>query len=232
MTHAAATVSAAAAARGQRFSGRRLPRAGHILAVIARPGLESADLGRLLYAFHRRGTSVALLTLTRGEAAPLNSTGERLEAIRPWELQVASGMLGISSLIVADYPDGQLNRQPTADLTERVRRAIRQHAADLLLVIDPATADPEDAAVARAVCAAAEQTGVPALARMPRAARSGWHFDLGADAADARAVQRAALAAHASQAEARPRAQRRLDRQDDREQLRWLVPPRRMFVLG
>jgi hypothetical protein len=30
----------------------------------------------------------------------------------------------------------------------------------------------------------------------------------------------------------RPGAQRRLDRQDDREQLRWLVPPRRMFVLG
>jgi LmbE family N-acetylglucosaminyl deacetylase len=232
MTHAAATAHAEAAARGQRFSGRRLPRAGHILAVTARPGQESADLGRLLYAFRRRGTSVALLTLTRGEASPLNSTCERLEAIRLWELQVAAGLIGISALIVADYPDSKLNRQPAADLTERVRRAIRQHAADLLLVIDPATADPEDAAVARAVSTAAEQTGVPALARMPRAARSGWHVDLGADAADARAVQRAALAAHASQAEARPSAQRRLDRQDDREQLRWLIPPRRMFVLG
>jgi hypothetical protein len=40
------------------------------------------------------------------------------------------------------------------------------------------------------------------------------------------------LAAHTSQARARPRAQRRIDRQDDREQLRWLVPPRRMFALG
>ena len=86
--------------------------------------------------------------------------------------------------------------------------------------------------MARAVCAAAEQTGVPALARMPRAARSGWHVDLGPDAVAARAVQHAAVAAHASQARARPRAQRRIDRQDDREQLRWLVPPRRMFALG
>ena len=86
--------------------------------------------------------------------------------------------------------------------------------------------------MARAVCAAAEQTGVPALARMPRAARSGWHVDLGADAAAARAVQRAALAAHASQAVDRPRAQRRMDRQDDREQMRWLVPPRRMSGLA
>ena len=229
MTQAAATAYAQAADRGQRLSGRSLPRAGHILAVTARPGQESADLGRLLYAFRHRGVSLGLLTLTRGEASPLNSTCEQLEAIRPWELQVAAGLLGISSLTVADYPDGQLNRQPAAELTERVRRAIRQHAADLLVVIDPATADPDDAAVARAVGAAAEQTGIPALARMPRAARSGWHVDLGADAADARAVQRAALAAHASQAEARPYAQRRLDQQDDRVQLRWLVPPRRMF---
>ena len=78
MTHAAATVYAEAAARGQRFSGRRLPRAGHILAVTARPGQESADLGRLLYAFRHRGASLGLLTLTRGEASPLNSTCERL----------------------------------------------------------------------------------------------------------------------------------------------------------
>ena len=38
MTYAAATAYAQAGARGQPFSGRRLPRAGHILAVTARPG--------------------------------------------------------------------------------------------------------------------------------------------------------------------------------------------------
>jgi N-acetylglucosamine malate deacetylase 2 len=246
MTRAAATVwppaDAEAATSNQLFSGRPLPRAGHVLAVTARPGQESADLGRLLYAFRRRGASVALLTLTRGEASPLNSTCERLENIRPWELQVAAGLLGISSLMVADYADGKLNRYHAAELTERVRRAIRAHAADLLLVIDPAGADPagadpdgadpDGAAVARAVASAAEQAGVPALARMPRVGRSGWHVDLGADAAAARAVQRSALAAHASQAEAQPRTQRRIDRQDDREQLRWLVPPGRLSGFG
>jgi N-acetylglucosamine malate deacetylase 2 len=239
MTHAAATPYAEAATSNHLFPGGPLPWAAHVLAVTARPGQESADLGRLLYAFRRRGASVALLTLTRGEASPLNSTCERLEIIRPWELQVAAGLLGISSLMVADYADGKLNRYHAAELTERVRRAIRAHAADLLLVIDPAGADPagadpdgadpDGAAVARAVASAAEQAGVPALARMPRVGRSGWHVDLGADAAAARAVQRSALAAHASQAEAQPRTQRRIDRQDDREQLRWLVPPRRLF---
>jgi len=233
MTRAAATAYAEAAASDQLFSGRPLPRAGHVLAVTARPGQESASLGRLLYAFRcGGGASLALLTLTRGEASPLNSTCERLDIIRPWELQVAAGLLGISSLMLADYADGKLNRYPATELTERVRRAIRAHAADLLLVIEPAGPDPDDPAVARAAASAAEQTGVPVLARMPHAARSGWHVDLGADAAAARAVQRSALAAHASQAEAQPGMQRRIDRQDDREQVRWLVPPRRMFGLG
>ena len=86
--------------------------------------------------------------------------------------------------------------------------------------------------MARAVASAAKQAGVPALARMPRATRSGWHVDLGADAPAARAVQRSALAAHASQAEAQLRTQRWIDRQDDREQLRWLVPPRRLCGFG
>ena len=61
-----------------------LPPAGNVLAVTARPGQESADLGGLLYAFRRTGASLALLCLTRGEASPLNSTSAWLEAIRPW----------------------------------------------------------------------------------------------------------------------------------------------------
>ena len=214
------------------FSGRLLPRAGHVLAVTARPGPESIDLGGLLYAFRRNGASLALLSLTRGEASSLNSTCERLETIRPWELQVAAGLLGIFSVAVADYTDGKLSRHPMAELTERVRRAIREYAPDLLLVIDPAGGDPDDAVVARTVCFAAEQSGVPALARMPAASRSGWHVDLGKDAAVARAVQRSAMAAHASQAAALPQVQRRLDMQDNREQMRWLVPPPRMHGCG
>jgi N-acetylglucosamine malate deacetylase 2 len=227
MTSATATawppVSAEATSSAQLFSGRPLPRAGHVLAVTARPGQESADLGVLLYAFRRRGASLALLTLTRGEASPVNSTCERLENVRPWELQVAAGLLGITSLTVADYPDGALHRYPPAELTERIRRAIRAHAADLLLVVEPAEADPDEAAVARAACAAAEQTGIPVLARMPRPARYGWHVDLNPAAATAHAVQRAAVAAHASQAA----AEHRPDHPHHREQLRWLIPPPR-----
>ena len=217
-----------------------LPRAGSVLVVLARPGQESAELGGLLYAFRRTGADLALLCLTRGEASTVNSTwSARLEAVRPWELQLAASVLGISQVTVASYPDGNLGRQPEAELRNRIGRAIRQHAADLVLVIDPAAGDADDddtamddtvmddAAVAAAACTAARRAGVPVLARTspPGQVAGAWAIDLGPDAGTARAIQKAAVAAHESQSPALPELIRRLDRLDGREHLRWLVTP-------
>lgn len=205
---------------------RALPWSRNVLAVIARPGQESADLGAMLYAFRRGGARLSLLCLTRGEASPVNSTCERLQTVRPFELGVAAGLLGVSSVAVADYPDGGLRLAPVSALTERVRRAIRRHAPDLLLVVDPAAAaDPDDARVAEAACLAAEPAGLPVLERCLPGTRSGWVIELGADAAAARAIQRCAAEAHASQSEAWPQVLRRLDLLGRRERLRWLIPP-------
>jgi LmbE family N-acetylglucosaminyl deacetylase len=207
-------------------AGEPLPLAKKVLAVTARPGQESADLGALLYALGRRGASLALLCLTRGEASPVNSTCEPLETIRPWELQVAAGLLGISSVRVSDYQDGRLRLAPVPALTERVRQVIREHGPDLLLVVDPAAAgDPDDARVAQATCLAAQPARLPVAARMAPGGHSGWLIDLGADAAAARAVQRSAVAAHASQSAALPLLRRCLDLLDGRERLRWLRSP-------
>ncbi len=63
-----------------------LPAATAVLAVTARPGQESAELGGILLAFRRAGASLSLLCLTRGEAAAVNSGAARLEAVRPWEV--------------------------------------------------------------------------------------------------------------------------------------------------
>lgn len=155
-------------------AGGLLPEAGSVLAVTARPGQESADLGGLVYAFRRAGASLGLLCLTRGEASPLNSGCARLEAIRPWELQLAAGVLGISWVAVASYPDGGLGRQPAAELAGRIRRAIRQHAPDLLLVPDPVGGGPDDTAVAAAAVADGRHAGVPVVARSWRGARGAW----------------------------------------------------------
>src|SRR5215469_3630091 len=95
------------------FTLDSLPSATRVLAVTARPGQESADLGGLVYAFRRSGASLSLLCLTRGEAAALNSGTGRLEAVRPWEVQLAAGILGIGQVAVASYPDGRLHQYPT-----------------------------------------------------------------------------------------------------------------------
>lgn len=222
-----------------------LPRARKVLAVIARPGQESAALGGLLYAFRRAGAGLALLCLTRGEASPLNATIERLETRRPWELQVAGAVLGICSVAVADYPDGGLAETPPAELAELVQREIRRHAPDLLLIVDPepggldgavlagadrpgdpmlASGGSDDAVVARAVRSAAGQAGVPVAARTAPGTRGGRLIDLGVDPDAARAVQCSATAAYVSQSEALPEVGRRLDLLNGRETLRWMVP--------
>jgi N-acetylglucosamine malate deacetylase 2 len=209
----------------QTAAGEPLPPARSVVAVTARPGQESADLGALLYAFSRRGARVALLCLTRGEASPLNATSESLETVRPWELQAAAGLLGISSVRVSDYPDGGLRLAPVPALTARVRSMIREHAPDLLLVVDPAASgDADDARVAQAACLAARSAGVPVAARTSPVARGGRLIDLGADATVGRAIQLSAVAAHASQSADLPRLRRRLDLLPGRERLRWLLP--------
>ncbi len=203
--------------------GSPLPAARQVLAVTARPGQESADIGGVLLAFRRAGASLALLCLTRGEASPLNSTCERLETIRPWELRVAAGILGVSSVMVSDFPDGGLSRGPVGALTERVARALREHEAVLLIVADPA-GGPDDVRVAEVACRTARQAGVPVIAPTVPGARHSWPLDLGGETAVARATQRSAAAAHGSQSQAVTEVSRRLGALGGREHLRWLIP--------
>src|ERR1700722_15647564 len=158
-----------------------LPRAVSVLAVTARPGQESADLGGLLYAFRRAGASLSLLALTRGEAAGQNSGTGRLEAIRPWETQLAASILGLGGVAVANYRDGELHEYPTAELAERIGRAMVDRAADLLLVVAPEAGDRADTAVARAAVAAPTPAGGrPARPRGRARRRSRCHRGRGA----------------------------------------------------
>jgi LmbE family N-acetylglucosaminyl deacetylase len=205
-----------------------LPGAVRVLAVTARPGQESADLGGLLYAFRRSGASLSLLCLTRGKAAGQGSGNARLAAARPWEVQMAAAILGVRQVAVADYRDGSLHHYRTSDLADRIQQAAVEYSADLVLVVAPETGDLGDAAVARAAAAAALRAGVPLAGRTRPGVSGAWMLDLGADAELARAIQKSAVAAHATQAEALPELLSRLDRLDSVETLRWLVSPARV----
>jgi N-acetylglucosamine malate deacetylase 2 len=205
-----------------------LPQAASVLAVTARPGQESADLGGLLFAYRRAGADLSLLCLTRGEAAGNNSGSARLEAIRPWEVQLAASILGIGGVAVANFRDGALDEYPTDELTERIGREIRERSADMLLVIAPEAGDGDDAAVAVAAIAAAAAAGLPAVGSTQLDARGAWTVDLGVDAETARAIQKSAAAAHASQSEVLAALIRRLDRLGGAETLRWLLFPQQI----
>jgi N-acetylglucosamine malate deacetylase 2 len=212
----------------QAFIVDSLPSAARVLAVTARPGQESADLGGVLYALRRSGASLSLLCLTRGEAATRNSGSARLEAARPWEVQQAAAILGVREVTVSSYRDGGLHKYDMSDLSERIQQAVTEHFADLLLVVAPETGDIADSAVARAATAAALQAGVLAAARTRPGVSGSWMLDLGADAEAARAIQKSAAAAHASQSEALPQVIGRLDQLGSAETLRWLVSPARV----
>jgi LmbE family N-acetylglucosaminyl deacetylase len=205
-----------------------LPSAVRVLAVTARPGQESTELGGLLYAFRRSGASLSLLCLTTGKATGPGSGSARLAAARPWEVQMAAAILGIRQVTVADYRDGNLHHYRTSDLAERILQAAGEYAADLVLVVAPETGDLADVAVARASTAAALRVGVPLAGRTRPGVSGAWMLDLGADAEIARAIQKSAAAAHATQAEALPELLSRVDKLDSVEALRWLVSPARV----
>jgi LmbE family N-acetylglucosaminyl deacetylase len=141
---------------------------------------------------------------------------------------MASSVLGIQHVAVASYRDGRLHRYHTSELAERIRRAIRAHAADLVLVIAPETGDIGDIAVARAATAAALLAGMPVAARTRPGVRGAWTIDLGSDAQLARAIQKSAAAAHRSQADTLTELIGRLDRLGDVEAVRWLLSPARV----
>ena len=111
----------------QAFIVDSLPSAARVLAVTARPGQESADLGGVLFAFRRSGASLSLLCLTRGEAAPRNSGMARLEAARPWEVQMAAAILGVHHVAVTNYRDGRLHKYDISDLAARILQAVIEY---------------------------------------------------------------------------------------------------------
>jgi LmbE family N-acetylglucosaminyl deacetylase len=204
-----------------------LPVAVSVLAVTARPGQEAADLGGILQVFRRSGARLSLLCMTRGEATPVGLGTARAEAVRPWEVQMAASILGIHEVTVANYRDGALHQHRPAELAERIGRAVRRHAPDMVLVVAPEAGDAGDLAVAQAASVVAAQAGVPLVARTRHDAPCSWTVRLGESAEIIRAIQHSAVAVHTSQPELLRAVIGRLDLLEDSEPLRWLRFPRR-----
>ena len=207
-----------------------------MLAVVAHPDDESFGLGAVLDSFRRTGATLAVLCLTRGEGSTVHGVAGDLTRLRAAELREAARVLGASTAVMRDHPDGSLSRC-VEDLERDVVEVARDVGAQGLLVFDPSgvSGHPDHVAATSAALGAAEELGLPVLGwTVPGdlAEQLNDEFEtafVGRTAGDVDLVipvdrerQRLACLAHASQAVPTSVLWRRLELLGDVEHLCWL----------
>jgi N-acetylglucosamine malate deacetylase 2 len=226
-------------AERDREPARTLPQWRAVLAVVAHPDDESFGMGAVLAAFSAAGSRTAVACLTHGEASTLHGVPGDLHRIRAAEFAAAAAELGVSTTILRHYADGKLATTCRTQLIGEVLDAIREVDPDGLLAFDPSgvTGHPDHAAATAAARDAAAIHGLPVLSwTLPAAVAQTLNTESGTAFAGHppaqidlvisvdRTRQRAAVAAHASQALPTSVLWRRLDLLGDREYLRYLHP--------
>lgn len=208
--------------------------------MCAHPDDESFGLGAALHSFARQGAQVSVLCFTHGEASTLGrcTSPGGLRDLRAQELASAAEVLGLRHVELLSHPDGALTEVPLFALAAEVERAAADSGAELLLVFDDGgiTGHPDHCRATEAALAAGG--GHPILAWAVTSAVAevlneeyGTAFvgrgtgDIDVEVDVDRAVQRRAIACHASQAVHNPVLDRRLELSGDTEVLRWLRRP-------
>ena len=125
-----------------------------VLAIGAHPDDVELTMSGLLLRLRDAGRSVAILDLTRGEAAT-RGTPE----IRAREAAEAARLLGGEERVILDHGDGRL--EPTMEVRRAVVDAIRRHRPSLVLAPFPDDLHPDHAAAGTAVRAARYPSGMP-----------------------------------------------------------------------
>ncbi len=217
-----------------------LPAWRAVVAVVAHPDDESFGLGAIIDRMTSAGAAVHVLCYTHGEASTLNQTGADLLRQRARELRLAGAALGVSTVALLDYPDGQLAGLAVGELAAHVTAlAARYHPGGLLVFDDTGvTGHPDHRAATAAAVLAAAPLSLPVLAwALPADVADRLRAETGQPFAGqppgrldfairvSRARQRQAALLHASQVSPGAPLWRRLELQGDIEHLRWLVPP-------
>ncbi len=215
-----------------------LPPWASVLAVVAHPDDESFGLGAVISAFIAGGARVDVLCFTKGEASTLRGVEGDLAKIRRGELTAAARELGIDTVHLLDYPDGELAGQSLAELAEHVVGAARAASCDGMLVFDTTgiTGHADHVQATKAALMAAPLLGLDVLAwTLPEAVAQELSRSLGGEFAGRsprdidrvievdRTRQQSAVRCHPSQAVPSSALWQRLDLLGDREYVRWLV---------
>src|SRR5579862_8523895 len=111
-----------------------------VLAVFAHPDDESLACGGTLARLSDAGATVIVLCATRGELGfvsepSLVAEGD-LRNVRTRELQAAAKVLGLSTVLVLDYPDGNLRWADDSQLNSDILTAIRRFHVHAVITFD------------------------------------------------------------------------------------------------
>ncbi|HEY7834145.1 MAG TPA: PIG-L family deacetylase [Ktedonobacterales bacterium] len=145
-----------------------------LLAVLAHPDDESLGIGATLAACAAAGIATHLVTATRGERGwsgpPEEDPGlAALGRIREGELRAAVEVLGVRSLELLGYMDGDLDRAPPEEATGKIAMAVRRVRPQVVVTFDPfgAYGHPDHIAISQFTTAAiplAADAAAPGLA--------------------------------------------------------------------
>ena len=214
----------------------RLPAWREVLAVVAHPDDESFGLGALLGSFIAAGSRVSVLCLTHGEASTLHGIEGDLPAIRAQELAEAAAVLGVARVGIEGFPDNALSGVRLDALVGAVAGFVGATRPDGVVVFDRdgVTGHPDHRRATEAASAYAAIERLPVLGwALPSAVATTLNAELGstfsgyaASELDLRVrvdrePQRAAIAAHRSQALPGQALWRRLELAGAYEHARW-----------
>ncbi|EFH84290.1 PIG-L deacetylase family protein [Ktedonobacter racemifer] len=106
-----------------------------VLVLFPHADDETITCGGFLHSLSKKGSTVTLVLLTKGERGPNAIRNGNLKAMRTKEAQAVTAILGISRLIQEDFGDGELCKKKQ-ELTTFLATLIEQEKPDLLLTYD------------------------------------------------------------------------------------------------
>ncbi len=111
-----------------------------MLVIFAHPDDESFTSAGTIAKYVKAGWTVDLVCATRGEVGKSGPYGERtsgqLGSIRQGELEKVVKLLGISSLTLLGYVDGELSDQPSGELEDKIYRKMEECVPDCVITFD------------------------------------------------------------------------------------------------
>jgi LmbE family N-acetylglucosaminyl deacetylase len=111
-----------------------------ILCVVPHPDDEAFGPAGTIARYAAQGVPVDLLTFTRGQRGTQSTaadTPEALGLLREYETRASARVLGIRSLTILDYMDGDLDKEDVDELADHVLQAIDRGGIDTIIGLGP-----------------------------------------------------------------------------------------------